>query len=103
MGDSSERTTVTCPAWCGRSHGEVTGEDDLVHLSEGRFVRGTFVRLCATVDPVTGVQDGPYVLVGESEYTVTQAGELVGALTEALAAARAVTLRAGAGTRSPGP
>lgn len=69
------------PAWCVLRHGKYTGEEDQVHLSDSTFVRNTMVRLCMTVNPVTGAQDGPYVLLGTDEYTLEDTATLVEALS----------------------
>ncbi|HEX5769594.1 MAG TPA: hypothetical protein VFY11_01430, partial [Nocardioidaceae bacterium] len=62
-----------------------TGEDDHVHIGGQLCVRNTLMRLCSTIDPATGEQDGPYVLMGTQEFTIDEVGELIAALT-ALAA-----------------
>lgn len=77
----------TCPTWCARRHGENTGEEDLVHISDSVFVRNTMIRLCTSIDPATGMQDGPYVLVGSEEYTLAETSTLVDVLTDLLAQA----------------
>lgn len=73
---------ATCPDWCARRHGEHAGEDDSVHVSGQLMVRRSLLRLCMTVDPETGEQDGPYVLVGSDEYTLHEADVLIAALTQ---------------------
>jgi len=83
MGVQSRRARpVTCPDWCARVHGEYPGEDDSLHVSGHLMVRRTLLRLCMTVDPGTGAQDGPYVLVGSEEYTLHEADVLIAALTQ---------------------
>jgi hypothetical protein len=58
-------------------HGAQLGEEDWVHSSVPVQVAERLVaRLCMSVDPDTGVEDGPYVLVGTTELTVEQAREL---------------------------
>ena len=75
----------TCPPWCELGHGTHTGEDDHVHIGGQLCVRNTLMRLCSTIDPATGEQDGPYLLMGTQEFTIDEVGELITALT-ALAA-----------------
>jgi hypothetical protein len=77
----------TCPTWCTRRHGENAGEEDLVHISDSVFVRNTMIRLCTSIDPATGMQDGPYVLVGSEEYSLTETSTLVDVLTNLLSKA----------------
>ncbi|TFD18014.1 hypothetical protein [Cryobacterium sp. TMT2-23] len=45
---------------------------------------GALARLCLSVDPDTGTADGPYVLIGSTEYTLKEA-EGLGAALVALA------------------
>jgi uncharacterized protein DUF6907 len=77
----SRTAPTSCPPWCARIHGEVRGEDDAVHVSEQAVAGNRLLRLCATIDPVTGEQDGPYVLVGHQELTLDEAEDLLAALT----------------------
>jgi hypothetical protein len=79
---TSVRTGVSCPAWCARRHGEHVGEDDGVHVSGALQVRRTILRLVATVDQESGVQEGPFILVGPDEYTLHEADVLIAALTQ---------------------
>lgn len=69
-----------CPVWCALRHGDYTGEEDLVHISEATFLGNTSVRLCMTMDHETGKQDGPYVLLGGDEYSLHEAAALVDVL-----------------------
>jgi hypothetical protein len=41
---------------------------------------GVPARLCLSVDPQTGAKDGPYVVVGWTEYTLDEAAALGAAL-----------------------
>jgi hypothetical protein len=72
----------TCPSWCIVRHGTVTGEDDHVHVGGALLVRHTVLRLAATIDPHTGVVDGPHVLAGSEEYSLHEADALIDALTQ---------------------
>ena len=81
----------TCPPWCELCHGIHLGEDDHVHIGSQLCVRNTLVRLCATVDPVTGHQDGPYLLMGTQELTLSEVDDLVGILVRLSDQARAAT------------
>ena len=84
-----------CPGWCVLRHGEYADEEDLVHLSEVTFVRNTRVRLCmTTAGHDQGVEDGPYLLLGDEEYTLDEAADLLDLVESLLARSRAAT-RAG--------
>lgn len=73
----------TCPSWCVRAHGVVTGEDDWVHIGSPLIVSGTaLARLCMTVEPHTHVVEGPYIMVGSDEFTIDDARSLGEALIE---------------------
>lgn len=82
-----------CPSWCVLGHGVHLGEEDLVHVSAQLCVRNTLIRLCSSVDPESGDQDGPYVVVGASEFTLEEVDALARALTSLAAQARAATPR----------
>lgn len=74
-------TRTTCPAWCVRTHGDLVGEDDLVHVGEVEAVgKKMLAHLCMSVDPVTSMVDGPYVLLGGTDYTLEEARALGQAL-----------------------
>lgn len=77
-----QRRSVTCPSWCTLGHGRHAGEDDTVHVSGALMVRRTVLRLCMSTDPITGEQEGPYVLLGGEEYALHEADALIDALTE---------------------
>ena len=85
----SDATSLSCPRWCTRTHGEIRGEDDTVHVSEQAVAGNRLLRLCATIDPVTGEQDGPYILIGHQELTLDEAEDLVAALTTLVSQGRA--------------
>jgi hypothetical protein len=69
-----------CPAWCVVRHGDLLGEDDLVHSSGELLVGQITLRLCAGA--VEGHREGPYVLVGDHELTVHESEVLIAALTQ---------------------
>lgn len=73
-----------CPSWCVVSHGELTGEDDAVHVGAEVRVRRTSLRLSAATEPATGVTDGPYVLLGDQQFDVRQTAQLVSELMDLL-------------------
>ena len=103
QGKARPARPATCPDWCARRHGERLGEDDQVHASGQLMVRRTLLRLCTTIDPETGAQDGPYVLVGSDEYTLHEADVLIAALTQLVDAGRdEVTPPAVPRMRTPG-
>ena len=63
-----------CPRWCVTEHGVHLGEEDWVHTSKPVTVAtGLVARMCMSIDPETGIEDGPYVLLGSSELTADQA------------------------------
>ena len=90
-----KRRPPGCPEWCVLRHGR-SGEDDTVHVSCALLVRRTVLRLCTTIDPGTQAQDGPYVLVGDEEYTLHEAEVLIAALTQ-------LADEAGGARPGPGP
>ena len=68
---------INCPLLCAIQHGANHGEEDWVHMCEALEVAdGVPARLCTSVDPDTGAEDGPYVIIGSSEYTLDEAEEL---------------------------
>lgn len=70
-------TSSPCPRWCVTQHGVHLGEEDWIHSSAPVPVDEELVaRLCMSVDPNTGAEDGPFVLIGTSEYTVAEARAL---------------------------
>jgi hypothetical protein len=80
-------TRTHCPGWCSTMHGTSLGEEDWIHVGEPLPIAdGTLAQLCISIDPDTGVEDGPYVLIGSAEYTLAEAVALGTALV-ALAAA----------------
>ena len=82
-----------CPAWCVTRHGMHLGEEDWVHSGAPiEVARDVTARLHLSVDPGTGVRDGPYLLVGTTEYTPAEAEDL-GAAIVALARTGAATTR----------
>ena len=79
--DSAGRRS--CPPWCNSRHGVSEGEEDWVHVSEPLVVADEVAaRLCMSVDPDTEAQDGPYVVVGSREYSLTEAERLGASLIE---------------------
>lgn len=81
-------TTTTCPTWCVRTHGDLVGEDDLLHVGEVEPVGKTMLaHLCMSVDPATGTVDGPYVLLGGTDYTLGETRALGQALLALVAEA----------------
>lgn len=69
-GDDGRTPGRICPDWCVARHGAQRGEEDWVHIGEPLTVaEGVTAQLCLSVDPDSGEEDGPYVLIGSSEYT----------------------------------
>ena len=80
-----------CPSWCVVEHDPEGGEEDWVHRGEPLHLgEGVTAQLVMSADPRTGEQDGPYVLIGSTEYT----------LEEAAAVGIAISALADDGTRS---
>lgn len=103
-GTAKQARPATCPDWCARRHGDQADDDDQVHVSGQLMVRRTLLRLCTTIDPESGAQDGPYVLVGSEEYTLHEADVLIAALTQLVDEGRGdVTAPAVPRMRIPGP
>jgi hypothetical protein len=72
---------ATCPPWCATGHGVHLGEEDWVHLSEPLpLTDGVSAQLCMSIDPLTSAEDGPYVVVGGTEYTLPEAHALAASL-----------------------
>lgn len=68
---------VACPEWCVTPHGSVAGEEDWVHAGEPLpLTDGVQAQTCSSVDPGTGETDGPYVVIGWSQYTPAEAEAL---------------------------
>ena len=88
---------ATCPSWCVAPHGLHDGEEDWVHMSEPLpLADRVLARLCMTVHPVTLATDGPYVMVGSTEYTPSEANTVGLALQALASAAEATTPRGSA-------
>ena len=80
---------AACPAWCATGHGVHSGEEDWVHLGEPLLLTDDVsARLCMTIDPSATIEDGPYVIIGTSEYSLHDA-QALGASLMAMAAAGA--------------
>lgn len=66
-----------CPSWCVAEHGLYAGEEDWVHVSTPLVLTtGVAAQLVMTRDPETGAEDGPYVALGDREYSLHEAEEL---------------------------
>jgi hypothetical protein len=74
-----------------------TGEEDWLHLSEPLpLTNRILVRICMTTSPDSDADDGPYVLIGGTELTPSQANDLGLAIQALASAAEATTRRASA-------
>jgi hypothetical protein len=72
---------ATCPPWCVTAHGVHLGEEDWVHLGEPLpLAEGISAQLCMSIDPLSGVEDGPYIIIGGTEYTLPAAKALATSL-----------------------
>lgn len=75
--EDSHDVSPACPAWCVVEHGVRLGEEDWLHTGEPVVVAdGMMARLCMSVQPDTGIEDGPYVLIGGCELTLAETGAL---------------------------
>ena len=73
-----------CPPWCVTQHGVHLGEENWIHASEPLPVAdGVRAQIVMSVDPDTGTTDGPSILIGAQEYTLTEARLLGNALIAA--------------------
>ncbi|GGK68514.1 hypothetical protein [Ornithinimicrobium pekingense] len=71
------------------AHDPARGEDDWLHQSEPlTLADGVQARLVMSIDPTTGEEDGPYVLVGDEQLTPAEAERLGIELTALAARAR---------------
>ncbi|WP_156465298.1 hypothetical protein [Knoellia sp. Soil729] len=74
-----------CPSWCVTRHGVHLGEENWVHTGEPLLVAdGIPAYVVMSVDPETGTSDGPYVLIGAREYTLSEARHVGSALMAAV-------------------
>ncbi len=88
VAEDDPSTATTCPSWCVTHHGLHLGEENWVHTGEPLLMAdGIRAQIVMSVDPGTGSEDGPYVLIGTREYTLTEArllgSALVGAIDDA--------------------
>jgi len=84
---------MRCPDWCVTHHGSHLGEENWLHLSEPLTLDdGVVARLCLSAEPGEDAADGPYVLIGTTEYTVQEA-EALGATLVALAGVGGAAVR----------
>lgn len=86
----------TCPTWCALRHGRYLGEEDDLHVGGALVVKQTELRLCATIDRGTGAVDGPHVMVGSEEYSLSEAEMLIDALTQLVEQGSELSRREGA-------
>lgn len=92
-----------CPSWCVSRHGVADGEEDWVHVGEPLTLTGGVVaQLCMSVEPASGAVNGPYVVIGSSEFTLAEAESLGVALTAMARLASGVTPPGAGGRHSRG-
>ena len=72
---------TSCPAWCTTRHGQLAGEEALVHVSAELLAGDRRCRLCQ------GPGEPPYLLVDGREMALHEAEAWVSALTQLLDAA----------------
>ena len=95
-GRSPSTSRDLCPSWCVTGHRAELGEEDWLHCSEPvPFVDGLRAHLAMSIDPGTGEVDGPYVLIGTSEYSMSQAVDLAEGLLRLASAEDRTTASAG--------
>jgi hypothetical protein len=76
---------MPCPDWCVTLHSPDLGEENWLHLGEAVVLDdGIVAQLCQSINPESGAEDGTYVLIGTTEYTLREA-ERLGASLVALA------------------
>lgn len=81
-------TSPGCPLWCVAEHGAFAGEESGIHEGEPLWIaEGVPARLRMSVDPHSGVPDGPYLFVGTCEYTIEAACALATSLAALAASA----------------
>lgn len=81
--DQEHASGSCCPQWCVVEHDPARGEDDWLHASAPLDVTSRVAALLTmSVDPVTGHRDGPWVMVGEDEFSPGQVRHLGRALSE---------------------
>lgn len=103
MTETVGTTGTSCPAWCARRHGKHAGANGDVHVSGALQVRRTLLRLVSTVEDPAGPDSGPYVVVGQQDYTLHEAEVLIAALTQLVDEAREATGLEVPRMRTPGP
>jgi hypothetical protein len=90
--DGAASARSTCPGWCVSRHGLHLGEEDWVHAGAPLPVEDAVAaHACMSVDPDTGEVDGPYVIIGRSQYSPAEAEALGAALIALARAARSTT------------
>ncbi|KGN39644.1 hypothetical protein [Knoellia aerolata] len=81
-------STTSCPPWCVTHHGVHLGEENWIHTGEPLVMgEGLRAQVVMSVDPGTGITDGPYLLIGAREYSLPEARRLGSALVQAIDAA----------------
>jgi hypothetical protein len=86
----------SCPGWCVVAHDPEGGEEDAVHVGAPLAISDeVLARACMSVDPSSGVCDGPYVVVGWTELSLEEAETLGASLIALARAARPVPHAAG--------
>ena len=86
-------SALGCPAWCVTGHGQHLGEEDWLHCSEPvPLTDGVSAQLCLSIDPATRTEDGPWVVVGSTQYSL-DATEALALRLLALASAGSSTPR----------
>ncbi len=77
------RVTTSCPSWCIARHGQLGGEDELVHVG-GELVAGEArVRICQ------GEDETAYLLLDGHDVALHEAETLVSVLIQLLDQTRA--------------
>ena len=70
-----------CPTWCVTAHLSIDDEESWIHVSEPLALTiDVTARLVTSIEPDTGLCDGPYLMVGDTEYALDRAAALAEAL-----------------------
>lgn len=83
-----------CPGWCVSRHTVHAAEEDWIHTGAPVAVAdGLMARLCMSIHPATGDEDGPYVLIGTTELTLDETAVLGASLIDLVCATERVSRR----------
>jgi hypothetical protein len=82
-GSTAGAVKKTCLRWCVTAHGMLLGEEDWIHTGEPIPVAERLLaRMAMSIDPGSGATDGPHILIGTAEYTLSAAKAVAASITE---------------------